>query len=129
MRIVAQLVAGCYWLWLTLLLLVSNPAGMVGLRSVPVFPWGKFGVHLIAFTVLSGLVNVSRWPRRLWWPLIALLLVYGVTTETMQLLVPHRTARVMDAVENILGITIGAGIYWLAQHTLGRRLETTSVSE
>jgi len=39
--------------------------------------------------------------------------VYGITTETLQLFVPHRTARVMDAIENILGIAAGAGIYWL----------------
>ena len=41
------------------------------------------------------------------------MVVYGITTETLQLFVPHRTARVMDAIENILGIALGAGIYWL----------------
>jgi VanZ family protein len=39
--------------------------------------------------------------------------VYGITTETLQLFVPHRSARVIDGIENILGITAGAGIYWL----------------
>jgi len=65
------------------------------------------------FTVLSILVHATRWPKRPWLPLIALLVVYGITTETLQLFVPHRTARVMDAIENILGIALGAGIYWL----------------
>jgi VanZ family protein len=37
---------------------------------------------------------------------------YGITTESLQYFVPHRTARVMDAIENILGIAAGAGIYY-----------------
>ena len=114
MRNVLVLLCLAYWAFLTILLLVSDPAGLVGLQSVPVFPWGKFGVHLIAFTILSTLVHASRWPKRPWWPLIACLVVYGVTTESLQLFVPHRTARVMDGIENILGIAACAGIYWLA---------------
>ena len=115
MRIVTLFASFCYWILLTVLLLVPNPAALVGLREVPIFPWGKFGIHLIAFTILSVLVHATRWPKRPWWPLIALLVVYGITTETLQLFVPHRTARVMDAIENILGIALGAGIYWLAR--------------
>ena len=41
------------------------------------------------------------------------LIIYGVTTESLQLFVPHRTARVMDAVENILGIALGTVVYWM----------------
>jgi glycopeptide antibiotics resistance protein len=115
MRIAALLSCLGYWLLLTALLLVPNPAALVGLRAVPTFPWGKFGVHLIAFTILTVLVHVTRWPKRLCWPLIVFLVVYGITTESLQLFVPHRTARVMDAIENILGIAAGTGIYWLAQ--------------
>jgi len=111
-RIVTQLTCFCYWILLTVLLLVPDPAALVHLHRVPTFPWGKFGIHLIAFTILSVLVHATRWPKRPWWPLIALLVVYGITTESLQLFVPHRTARVMDAIENILGIAAGAGIYW-----------------
>jgi hypothetical protein len=113
-RITAQLVCFGYWIFLTVMLLVPNPAALVGLERVPIFAWGKFGIHFGAFTVLSLLVHASRWPKRPWLSLIALLVVYGVTTETLQLFVPGRTARVMDAVENILGIAIGALMYWLA---------------
>ncbi len=113
MRIVARLACICYWLLLTVLLLVPNPAALLGLHAVPMFPWGKFGIHLGFFTVLGLLVNSTRWPKRPWWPLIVLLIIYGVTTETLQLFVPHRTARVMDAIENILGIALGTGVYWL----------------
>ena len=113
MRIVARLACFCYWLLLTVLLLVPNPAALVGHKAVPMFPWGKFGIHLSFFTVLGLLVNATRWPKRPWWPLLVLLVIYGVTTETLQLFVPHRTARVMDAIENILGIALGTGVYWL----------------
>jgi len=55
--------------------------------------------------------------------------VYGITTESLQLLVPQRTARVMDGVENILGIAAGAGIYWLALRTLGRQIAHDAPAE
>jgi glycopeptide antibiotics resistance protein len=113
MGIVARVVCYAYWILLTMLLLVPSPATWVGLQEVPTFPWGKFGVHLIAFTMLAILVHATRWPKRPWWPLLVLLVLYGITTETLQLFVPTRTARVMDAVENILGIAAGSGIYWL----------------
>ena len=113
MRLAILLACICYWLFLTVLLLVPNPAALVGLHAVPIFPWGKFGIHLSCFTVLGFLANATRWPKRLWWPLIVFLMVYGITTETLQLFVPHRTARVMDAIENILGIAAGSAIYWL----------------
>ena len=65
------------------------------------------------FTVLGFLANPIRWPKRLCWQMIVFLIVYGIATESLQLFVPHRTARVMDAVENILGIAFGSAIYWL----------------
>jgi len=102
-----------YWLFLTVLLLVPNPAGLVGLHAVPIFPWGKFGIHLGFFTVLGFLANATRWPKRPSWFMIVVLVVYGITTESLQLFVPPRTARVMDGIENILGIAVGSAIYWL----------------
>lgn len=113
MRPLALLAWIGYWLFLTVLLLVSNPAALVGLHAVPVFPWGKFGIHLIAFTGLGFLANAGRGLRRPSWSLIAFLIVYGVTTESLQLLVPCRSARVMDGIENILGIAAGSLLYWL----------------
>jgi hypothetical protein len=102
-----------YWLLLTVLLLVPNPAALVGLHAVPIFPWGKFGIHLGFFTVLGFLANATRWPKRLYWPLIVFLMIYGITTESLQLFVPQRTAQVIDGIENILGIAVGSAIYWL----------------
>jgi hypothetical protein len=122
MRLAVRLACVCYWLLLTVLLLVPNPAALVGLHAVPVFPWGKFGIHLSFFTVLGFLANATRWPKRVGWPLIGLLVVYGVTTESLQLFVPHRTARVMDAIENILGIALGSAIYWLVLRSVQANL-------
>jgi hypothetical protein len=123
---VARAVCCVYWLLLTMLLLVPNPAAWAGLHAVPILPWGKFGIHLAAFTMLALLVHATRWPKRPWWPLLALLVLYGVTTETLQIFVPHRTARIMDGVENILGVAAGSGIYllvlWLAQPRMKLKL-------
>jgi hypothetical protein len=102
-----------YWILLTILLLVPNPAGLVGLHHVPIFPWGKFGVHLIAFTILCILMHAMRWPKPVWWPLVVVLMLYGITTESLQNLFPPRTPRVMDGIENCLGILAGSAIYWL----------------
>ena len=110
MRLVVLLACVCYWLFLTVLLLVPSPATLIGLQTVPVFPWGKFGVHLIAFTILGFLVNATRWPKQLWWPMIAFVMGYGVTAEALQLFVPHRTSRVMDGIENLLGIALGSAV-------------------
>ena len=118
MRTAVVLCCICYWLLLTTLLLVPNPAGMVGLSAVPTFPWGKFGVHLIAFTLLAVQVHATRWPKRVGWSLIIFLVLYGITTESLQLFVPHRTARIMDGIENILGILAGSGIYWCARRLI-----------
>jgi hypothetical protein len=88
-RIFTLLACFCYWIFLTVLLLVPNPAALVGLREVPILPWGKFGIHLMFFIVLSILVNATRWPKRPWLPLIALLVVYGIRCNSSYLIVPH----------------------------------------
>lgn len=45
--------------------------------------------------------------------MIVFLALYGIATESLQLLIPHRSARVVDGIENILGIAVGSAIYWL----------------
>lgn len=112
-----------YWIFLTVLLLVPNPAAVVGLNSVPIFPWGKFGIHLSFFTLLSVLANFSRWPKSLSRWLLAFMAIYGIATEALQLLVPHRTSQVIDGVENLLGIALGAIIYWLVWRSKGKAID------
>jgi hypothetical protein len=112
MRIIVVFLCITYWLCLTVLLLYPRPADLVGLHSVQIFPWGKFGIHTGFFIMLGVLANFSRWPKGISGPLLAFLMIYGVVTETLQLVVPPRTPRVMDGLENLLGIAIGTGIYW-----------------
>ena len=105
-----------YWLFLTVLLLLLNPAGLVGLSEIPMFPWGKFGIHLSAFIGLTILIHASRWPRRLCWPLFVFLLAYGLATESLQAFVPTRTVRLMDYTENILGCSLARpSIGWFSE--------------
>jgi hypothetical protein len=115
MRITVFLALFCYWVLLTVLLLVPNPAALLGLHAVPVFPWGKFGVHLGFFAVLGFLASAVRWPKGPGWPMTVFLMVYGPATEVLQRFVPHRHAAVIDAVEDILGIALGVAVYWLLQ--------------
>ena len=120
MRIVFSLAFLACLALLTALLLVSNPAALVGMEAFPVLPWGKFGIHLSAFVVFGFFAHATRWPRPLAWPMVVLLMAYGVATETLQHFVPGRTAQVPDAVENILGIVIASGVYWLASRMASR---------
>ena len=91
----------------------SQPCRSGWSSSSPDLSLGQVRNTLDCFTILGFLANATRWPKRLCWPLIVFLVVYGITTESLQLFVPHRTARVMDGIENILGIAAGSGIYWL----------------
>jgi VanZ family protein len=121
MRTVLLLVCLAYWSFLTALLLVPDPAALVGLERVPIFPWGKIGIHFTAFTILAVLVHATRWPKPPGRVLTALLVFYGLATESLQALVPPRTCRLMDYVENLAGVAAGSGIYWLVGRLVRRR--------
>jgi hypothetical protein len=125
MRILVCLACCAYWLFLTALLLDPNPAPLVGLDEVPLFPWGDFGIHLIAFAGLGFLTNATRWPKRPCWSLTGLLAVYAVATELTQLLIPGRCAELLDVFENILGIAAGSAGYWLLVRLVCRRRDRT----
>jgi len=111
LRVLRVVLCGLYWLVLTVLLLVPDPARVLHMRRIPVFPWGDIGVHLTGFTILTLLVCAARRPKPIGWPL-ALLLLYAVATESLQAVVPPRTVELKDYVENILGIALGTGLYW-----------------
>lgn len=121
MRIVRLLACFAYWVFLTVLLLVADPAAIVGLRRIPVFPWGDHGIHFAAFTVLSILTHGTRWPQRPSWLVIVLLLGYGMTAESLQAFVPPRTVELLDYVANGLGVMAGSGLYWFFQGMMAQR--------
>ena len=122
-RTLRLVLCGFYWLALTVLLLVPDPAGVLRMRRIPVFPWGDVGIHFTAFTVLTLLVCAVRWPKPIGW-LVFLLLAYAVATESLQALVPPRAVELKDYAENILGIAVGSGLYCClrrAMHQAGAR--------
>ena len=121
MRTIRLLICAGYWVLLTVLLLVPDPAAVVGLRRAPVFPWGDIGIHFSAFAILALLVHGIRWPKGLCWPVLAVLLGYGIITESLQWLVSSRAVQLLDYTENILGIAAGTGIYWLAHRLVQQR--------
>jgi len=100
-----------YWLILTALLLASNPAAVVGLRRVPQLPWGEFGIHLVALTLLTILVHMVGWPKRLNWWLVGVLLFYAIAAEALQVFVPSRCVELIDFAQNVGGVVIGSAIY------------------
>jgi len=124
MRTLIVILCVAYWILLTALLLTPHPDRLVGF-SAPDLPWGKFGIHTSFFTVLGILANFSRWPKRVNWSLIAFMAIYGIVAETLQLFVPNRHAQVIDGFENVLGIAIGTGIYWLAWRKKGMKEKET----
>jgi VanZ family protein len=76
--------------------------------------WGA----LLAFFAANGSARLT--PRRLLVCVIALLL-FGCTTEFLQIFNPYRTACVVDATYNILGGALGLTV-WPALPRTGNRL-------
>ena len=67
--------------------------------------------HFLCFTAVTFLALWSRWslPR----PAILLLLVLGgVATEFLQMAVPGRHPDVFDGLQNLVGIALGASVWW-----------------
>jgi hypothetical protein len=99
---------------LTLLLLTPDPWRLLGLRRVAhAIPIPNRGVHFTLFLGLTLLMHASRWPlRRI--PLLLGLAGYAVAAELLQTFVPPRTVELIDALENLAGIALGAFLFRLA---------------
>jgi len=104
---IIRLLGICYWVLLTVLLLVPDPLAMLGIRRLP--GNGGVGVHFTAFAGLALLVAASRLPRRRW--ILGLLLTYAVGVEAAQALVPSRTVEFRDLLENLAGLASGIGVW------------------
>lgn len=109
-----------YWALLTVLLLAPHPEGLLRLSHMPYFPLGDVGMHLTAFTLLSLSVHFVRWPKRpvLW--VAVVLLAYGLATETLQAFVPPRGVELKDYADNVIGVLLGAAIYWAVQRRFAK---------
>jgi VanZ family protein len=107
-----------YWACLTVLLVVPNPAGLLRVRW-PSQTLGPRGVHFVFFVTLALLVLASRWPMRIR-VLAGVLIGYAVATEALQWLVPKRTFELLDLLENLLGLLVGAVLWAISGKRLGK---------
>lgn len=110
-----------YWVVLTVLLLAPNPDAVVGLDKASISFRGDTATHFLAFSVLALLAHGTRWPKRIGWPLVTILAVYGIATESLQAFVPARVVALQDYTENILGVAAGTIVYWLVGRLLRQR--------
>ena len=107
------------WAAVTVLLLVPNPAALVGLRHAP-RPGYALLAHLGSFFLLSVLTLASRLPVS--WPAtLGVLVSYGAVVELLQGFVPRRTVAFADFVANTVGIVLGAAAYACATWYWRRR--------
>jgi VanZ family protein len=103
-----------YVVFLTLLLLTSNPAMWIGCRGghLPAFVRSVMPeAHLLSFLVLAMLMLASRWPVPQWGVLL-LLAIYGGATEIIQGFIPPRTPELADWLQDMGGLALGTAVCW-----------------
>ena len=102
-----------YVVFLTMLLLTSDPARLIGFREE--LPWvlrtALPAAHAISFFVLSVLALMTRWPVPRW-EIVLILAIYGGMTEIIQGFLPPRAAEWTDWFQDLVGIAIGAAFCW-----------------
>ncbi len=117
-------IAAWYWLplfaWMVIIFYLSSRPSLPGLPD----PWMdlllKKGGHFCIYGVLAYLwwrvLSRGRW--RAWMPLVGAVVVtmlYAVSDEYHQSLVPGRQPRVVDVVIDASGAAIALGIVWLRE--------------
>lgn len=107
MRRVGMFFCGAYWLALTVLLLVPNPFALLGLTRLKGHGIPNRGVHFTAFLLLTLVTRGVQSKKARLWPVLVVLVLYAVATETLQLAVVGRTVELPDYFENLLGIAAG----------------------
>lgn len=102
-----------YVVFLTLLLLTSEPSRLIGMHGN--LPWALQKImpaaHAISFLVLTVLALAPRWPLPRW-SIVLILVMYGGTTELVQGFVPDRTPDWMDWSQDVGGVAAGAAMCW-----------------
>jgi hypothetical protein len=113
MQSLLRVVCIAYWIFLTALLLTSDPMRMIGVREdVPMLlRWLLPESHFLSFLVLAVLALMVRWPAPRW-GITLLLVLYAGMTEAAQSLTPARTAEWADWLQDLGGIVAGAAFCW-----------------
>lgn len=114
------MISAAYWAFLTVLLLAPHPAALVFNFRPLANVAGMRGMHFAAFTILALLAQLARFPVRprvVW----SVLIGYALVMESLQAFVPSRTVDPLDYTENLLGLTTGAILFWLAGQVTRRR--------
>jgi VanZ family protein len=108
MQSLMRVVCVAYWIFLTSLLLTSDPMRLVGVRDdVPTLMRLLLPAsHFLSFLVLTVLTLMVRWPAPRW-GIAALLVLYGGLTEVAQSFTPVRTAEWADWLQDMVGIAVG----------------------
>jgi hypothetical protein len=102
-----------YLVYLTALLWTADPTVLIGGSMPGVLRALRPFAHLLAFTVLAVLAMWARWPAPRW-AIIVLLAAYGGMTEIVQGFLPPRTPAWADWRQDLMGIALGAVLYWIA---------------
>ncbi len=71
-------------------------------------------IHFLAFLFVTILALVAYFPLSLWKiaRVIVYVVLFGVTIEIIQLVIPYRTFNPLDIVANLFGVLFGA-LMWL----------------
>ena len=110
-----------YFIFLTSLLLTSDPAQLIGIEGE--WPWLLRlldpAAHLISFSVLAVLALMTRWPMPRW-SIVLILAIYGGLTEIGQHFTVTRTPRWTDWLQDLIGIGLGTGCCWGVATLVGK---------
>jgi VanZ family protein len=120
-----------YFIFLTLLLLTTDPSRLIGMHGR--LPWLLHAVlplaHAISFLVLAVFALMARWPVPRW-GIVLVLVIYGGMTEIVQgAFVPSRTAEWGDWLQNLGGIAVGAACCWGIAVLAGKYAKTRQTEE
>jgi len=106
-----------YMIFLTALLLASDPTRLVGREVAGILEPLEPYAHFLSFFVLAVLVLATRWPIPRWMTFV-FLVGYGGLTELVQGLV-WRHPDWKDWVQDVAGIAAGTALCWTVA-ALGR---------
>jgi len=79
-------------------------------------------LHAFAFTYLTAALGNAYYPLSRWWMPVLWMLLYGVLLEIAQYFIPPRSAEIKDVFVDVVGITLGIGVWRFAVAPLMSRL-------